>query len=79
MYSISTDTYTCDFCDTEMKWDKRDDIWGTMWSCEKCGNNFCTKCFTERHGLNKYREMMQGHDLIFCPTCYGKRNDEYDR
>lgn len=70
MYNMGADTYTCEYCEAEMKWDAHDDIHGDMWGCERCGKNFCSKCFIERHGQNEYMKMMQGCDLIFCPDCY---------
>lgn len=70
MYNMSTESYICEYCGVEMEWDASDDIHGEMWGCEKCGKSFCSKCFIERHGQNKYIKMMQGCDLIFCPDCY---------
>lgn len=70
MYSIDNDIYTCDFCGFEMEWDATDEAHGGLWGCEKCGACFCSKCFIDRHGKDKYMEMMQGSDLIFCPNCY---------
>lgn len=70
MYNSENDTYSCDICGFEAKWDASDDIHGEMWGCEKCGKTFCSKCFIEKHGNEKYRNMMQGSDLIFCPACY---------
>lgn len=70
MYNEKTNIYTCDFCDIEMEWDQEDDIHGDMWSCENCGNNFCSKCFIDKYGQRGYFRMMQGSDLIFCPDCY---------
>lgn len=70
MYDSEKDTYTCEHCGFEMKWDASDDLHGEMWSCEKCGKTFCSKCFIEKHGKDEYTKMMQGSDLIFCPDCY---------
>ena len=53
-YSIKNDSYTCDFCNFEMGWEQKDDVHGEMWGCEKCGDNFCSKCFIDRYGKNEY-------------------------
>lgn len=47
MYVEKTDTYTCDFCGHNAKWDASDDVHGELWSCEEegCGKVFCSKCF----------------------------------
>lgn len=47
MYVEKTDTYTCDFCGHNAKWDASDDVHGELWSCEAegCGKVFCSKCF----------------------------------
>lgn len=71
MYSTGNDLYTCDYCGIEMKWDGTDDTHGEMWGCEKCGDAFCTKCFIDRHGKDKWLSMMQDSSYILCPTCYG--------
>lgn len=34
MYVEKTDTYTCDFCGHNAKWDASDDVHGELWSCE---------------------------------------------
>ena len=50
MYVEKTDTYTCDFCGHNAKWDASDDVHGELWSCEAegCGKVFCSKCFINR-------------------------------
>lgn len=72
MYSMKRDTYTCDLCGVEMKWDESDEINGEMWGCEKCGDTFCSKCFIDKYGREAYMSMMQGHDKIYCPNCFQK-------
>lgn len=37
--------------------------------CEKCGDNFCSKCFIDRYGKNEYMKMMQSFNQIYCPKC----------
>ena len=37
MYVEKTDTYTCDFCGHNAKWDASDDVHGELWSCEAEG------------------------------------------
>lgn len=79
---MNTDTYRCDICGFEAKWDETDEIYGDLWSCESehhnyeiCGNIFCSKCFMDKYGYNAYIEMMRDHDYIKCPDCYvGGRN-----
>ena len=71
-YLMSKDSYECDLCGFEMKWDASDDVHGEMWGCEKCGTTFCSKCFQNRKGLKAYMDMMQGFDLVLCPNCYDK-------
>lgn len=74
MYNTEKDTYTCDICGVEIKWDSTDDQNGIMWGCEKCDTNFCTKCFVEQHGWEEYCEMLQESDQVLCPVCWEKRN-----
>lgn len=50
MYNITTDTYTCDICGYENKWDSHDEVHGELWGCESCGTTFCSKCFIEELG-----------------------------
>ena len=76
MYLMSTDTYVCDICGFEGKFDTHDDIHGELWGCERCGSTFCTKCFIDTIGKNAYWKMMHGEDLILCPECYGKERVE---
>ena len=47
MYSMVKDTYTCDTCGFEEKWDAHDDHRGDIWECECCGAHFCTDCFVK--------------------------------
>lgn len=69
-YKMSTDSYTCDICGFELKWDASDCVHGSMWSCEKCESNFCSKCFVDRHGFELFGRMLQEGDKILCPTCW---------
>ena len=50
MYLMSTDTYVCDICGFEGKFDTDNDIHGELWVCERCGDTFCSKCFIDRMG-----------------------------
>ena len=47
MYLMSTDTYVCDICGFEGKFDTDNDIHGELWGCERCGDTFCSKCFID--------------------------------
>lgn len=71
-YNMAANQYTCDFCGIEIPWDASDDIHGNMWGCEACGCEFCSKCFIDRHGREKYERMMQESDKVLCPDCYEK-------
>ena len=64
MYNIGTDSYQCDFCGFEEKWDATDEVHGDLWGCERCGNTFCTKCSKDKFGEANYYRMMKEFDLI---------------
>ena len=72
MYLMSTDTYVCDICGFEGKFDTDNDIHGELWGCERCGDTFCSKCFIDRMGEEDYWKMIRDSDLIMCPICYAK-------
>lgn len=72
-YDTGTDTYSCDTCGFESKWDNKDDVHGELWGCEKCGNTFCSKCFIDKYGQKEYMEMMQNSNQIYCPECWEKQ------
>ena len=72
MYLMSKDTYVCDICGFEGKFDTDNDIHGELWGCERCGDTFCSKCFIDRMGEEDYWKMMRDSDLIMCPICYAK-------
>lgn len=69
-YNISQDTYSCDFCGAEIGWEDKDEVRGDIWSCERCGKVFCSKCLRDAIGEDAYWEMMLGCDFILCPECY---------
>lgn len=77
-----TDTYTCDFCGHNAKWDASDDVHGELWSCEAegCGKVFCSKCFISAFGQEIYMTMMQSGENVLCPECakkkYKKENEK---
>ena len=79
MYNIEKGNYTCDICGFEMKWDESDDIYREVWSCEVCGEIFCSKCFKDAHGDNKYYEMMRSGEYIRCPQCFEKAERDVKR
>lgn len=72
MYSMGKDTYTCDICGFEGKWDVHDDHRGDLWECEHCGTHFCTKCFVEKLGQECFNKMLRDADKVLCADCYGK-------
>ena len=75
MYVEKTDTYTCDFCGHNAKWDASDDVHGELWSCEAegCGKVFCSKCFISAFGQEIYMTMMQSGENVLCPECAKKK------
>lgn len=77
MYNLEKDTYICDTCGFEAKWDASDDIHGELWGCEECGDTFCSKCFIDRFGQDAYMKMAQESDRIYCPVCWGKHKQEF--
>ena len=62
--------YTCVICGFSEGWEETDDIHGDMWSCEICGDIFCSKCLIDAIGARKYWEMMQSGEYIICPECF---------
>lgn len=62
--------YTCNFCGFSEDWEETDEKHGEMWSCEVCGQNFCSKCFIDKFGRQKYYDMMQSGEYIRCPECF---------
>ena len=76
-YNLGSDTYSCDICGFEMQWDASDLVHGEMWSCEKCGDTFCSKCFIDRYGRKEYMRMMQQSDLIYCSSCWEKAREKW--
>ena len=62
--------YTCVICGFSEGWEETDDIHGDMWSCEVCGDIFCSKCLIDAIGTRKYWEMMQSGEYIICPECF---------
>lgn len=72
MYNMEKDTYTCDTCGFEQKWDAHDDHRGDIWECEDCCKHFCTACFVKALGQTEWERMIGETDRILCPSCYGK-------
>lgn len=72
MYNLEKDTYTCDICGFEEKWDAHDDHRGDIWECEDCYKHFCTSCFIKALGQEEWDRMLGETNSIYCPTCYGK-------
>lgn len=69
-YNMSKDTYTCDTCGFEEKWDAHDDHRGDIWECEYCGEHFCTACFVKECGREAFDRMLRETDFIVCPKHY---------
>lgn len=78
-YHNEDDTYSCDLCGFRNSWDADDDLHGELWSCEKCGKTFCSKCFSDKHGHKTYMYMMQKYGLILCPDCWEEVRKIYEK
>ncbi len=72
MYNMARDTYTCDICGFEKKWDTHDDHRGDIWECEDCHTHFCTACFVKALGQAEWDRMIDEMSEIYCQSCYGK-------
>lgn len=72
MYSMSKDTYSCDTCGFEEKWDAHDDRRGDIWECEYCGAHFCTECFVKKLGREHFDMMLKETDYVVCASGYEK-------
>lgn len=72
MYSMEKDTYICDTCRVEVKWDGHDEKKGTIWECEYCGKHFCTACFVEKAGREAFDRMFRETDFVLCPEHFEK-------
>lgn len=80
-YNMDKDTYSCDFCGIDMKWDETHPENGDMWGCEVCGKTFCSKCLKDKVGVLNYYMILQGNNLVLCPDCaeregYGRKTAE---
>ena len=70
--------YFCELCNTLLPWESDDEINGTLWSCEECGETFCKKCFIDKFGEAEYYLMTcadstsEKGEIIRCPECYKK-------
>ena len=76
MYLMSIDKYECDYCGTQSKFDEQDDTRGSMWGCEKCNVDFCTKCFVDKCGRDAFEFMLRDGDKVLCPACYENEKGE---
>ena len=72
MYEMSTDVYECDFCGVRMKWDEKTKTHGYLYGCEKCGREFCSRCFKKAHGRKKFDQMLSEEAKVLCPACYAE-------
>ena len=68
MYKMDTDTYVCDCCGREYKWDGEE--YGNIWECEECGKHFCTDCFTAALGRDAFDAMVRNSPSVLCQDCY---------
>lgn len=75
-YNDEKGTYSCDICGFENEWEASDEVQGELWSCEKCGHIFCTKCFVDKFGRKEYMEMINNADQVYCPDCWEKRREQ---
>lgn len=79
MYLMRKGVYICDCCGVEMAWDAKDEHRGDMWECERCGMNFCTKCFVDRLGRDRFDTMVRGGDKVLCHKCIEKEELNNER
>lgn len=84
MWHMGTDRYECDFCGVEIQWESSDDLHGSIWECEECGEHFCEKCFTDRWGVAAWDTMLHAGLIgsfetskVMCPECYGEFFRDY--
>ena len=79
MYNMSIDTYACDICGFEEKWDAHDDRRGDLWECDYCGKPdnggyvphwFQKNCFIEEVGRDAFDKMLGETDYVLCPEHY---------
>ena len=70
LYNMSIDTYACDICGFEEKWDAHDDRRGDLWECDYCGKHFCTACFIRETGRDAFDKMLGETDYVLCPEHY---------
>lgn len=68
MYKMDSDTYVCDCCGREYKWDGEE--YGNIWECEECGKHFCTDCFTAALGRDAFDAMVRNSPSVLCQDCY---------
>lgn len=66
MYVEKTDTYTCDFCGHNAKWDASDDVHGELWSCEAegCGKVFCSNRCIQQHVQSEFQKRRIRNELF---------------
>jgi len=62
--------YTCAYCKTDISWEGADDRNGNIWGCDKCGIDFCTKCFIDSEGSEAFQHMMNSMNDTLCPECF---------
>lgn len=70
MYNMNKDTYICDECGFEQKWDAHDDYRGDIWECEYCDEHFCTACFVKAAGRDAFDHMLRETDYVVCAKHY---------
>lgn len=63
----------CIFCKTGIDWDSADSQRGNIWSCDRCGDDFCSRCFIERTE-EKYPPGHERYIQVLCPNCFTKDN-----
>lgn len=64
MSRINEEIYECDFCNAKIEWESLDERRGTIWYCEKCGKDVCSKCIEKKLG----RSIVPSDDIL-CPDC----------
>ena len=62
----------CGICGCEINWGGDDPQNGSIWSCERCGADFCQKRFADRHGLEAFYRNVREAERLLCPDCYAE-------
>ena len=71
-----TDFCKCNNCGIVIDWEGSDDVHGSIWCCEECGELACEKCIVDKVGYDRFRAMLVGDEKIKCSKCLNKEMEE---